>query len=170
MIKFIWSKNELPNLEEQLHQQGINYLFLNHIETLPDHMVGIEIDDLNKNEIKKVIDLIEYEKMQMFFPAHDGFVQLCLKDILYIEAFGDDIIMHLSNQDIEHIKTPLYQLESLLKPFRFIRISKSYIVNVRKIRYIKVALNAKLNVELKDGHKLDVTRSYVKSFKKSLNL
>lgn len=170
MIKIIWSKNELSSLEEKLNQHDIHYVVLDQLEAIPDHMIGIEVDDDKKDEFKKMLDLIEYEKMQMFFPTQEGFVQIHLKDVLYIESFGDDIYMHLIGEKNEHIKKPLYQLEEMLKPYHFIRISKSYIVNIRMITYIKVALNAKLNLELREGTKLDVTRSYVKTFKESLKL
>ncbi len=113
--------------------------------------------------------MIEYEKMQMFFPTQDGYVQLHLHDINYIESFGEEIYVHVRGK-VETIKKPLYQLEEMLKPYHFIRVSKSFIVNARKISYIKVGLNAKLKLELKDGSILEVTRSFVKSFKKSLNL
>lgn len=170
MIKIIWSKNELSSLEDKLNQHDIQYMILDDISMLPEHMIGIQIDDLKKDEFKKMIDIIEYEKMQMFFPTHQGFVQLHLKDILYVESFKDDIYMHMVNHKVENIKKPLYQLESMLNPYHFIRISKSYIVNIRMIQYINVGLNAKLHLELKEGTKLDVTRSFVKSFKESLNL
>jgi DNA-binding LytR/AlgR family response regulator len=170
MIKIIWSKEELSSLEDKLNQQDIHYLVLDDAKSLPKEMIGIQIDDLNQDEFKKIIDMIEYEKMQMFFPTHEGFVQIHLKDILYVESFKDDIYMHMMSHSVEHIKKPLYQLEDLLNPYHFIRISKSYIVNIRMIQYIKVGLNAKLHLELKEGTKLDVTRSFVKSFKKSLNL
>lgn len=170
MIKIIWSKNELSSLEDQLNHHDIHYVILDQLESIPEHMIGIEVEEDKKEEFKKLFNLIEYEKMQMFFPTQEGFVQVHLKDVLYIESFGDDIHMHLIGQKCEHIKKPLYQLEEMLKPYHFIRISKSYIVNVRMITYIKVALNAKLHLELREGTKLDVTRSYVKSFKESLKL
>ncbi len=170
MIKIIWSKNELSSLEEKLNQHDIHYMILDSLDEIPEHMIGIEIDDTNKENFKKTLEVIEYEKMQMFFPTQEGFVQIHLRDIVYVESFKDDIYLHLLGNKTEHIKKPLYQLEEMLIPYHFIRISKSYIVNIRMILYIKVALNAKLNLELKEGTKLDVTRSYVKRFKQGLKL
>lgn len=169
MIKIIWSKDELTHLKEKLNKHHIHFVVLDEQETLPKDMIGIEIDQDQQDTLKKIFQVIEYEKMQMFFPTTDGFVQLHLQDIYFLESFGEDIYAHVHGQ-VEVIKKPLYQLEDLLKPYHFIRISKSYIVNARKISYIKVGLNAKLKLELKDGSILEVTRSFVKSFKESLNL
>ncbi|AUD64764.1 hypothetical protein BK011_03380 [Tenericutes bacterium MZ-XQ] len=169
MIKIIWSKDELTHLKEKLNKHHIHFVVLDEQETLPKDMIGIEIDQDHQDTLKKIFQVIEYEKMQMFFPTNDGFVQLHLQDIYYLESFGEDIYAHVHGK-VEVIKKPLYQLEEMLKPYHFIRISKSYIVNTRKINYIKVGLNAKLKLELKDGSILEVTRSFVKSFKESLNL
>ncbi|MCD4826972.1 MAG: LytTR family transcriptional regulator [Acholeplasmataceae bacterium] len=170
MIKIIWSKDELSTLEKQLHNNQVNYVVSNQLDDLPEHMVGIEIDDQKVDDLKKVIELIEYEKMQMFFPTVDGFVQLYISNIYYIEAFGEDIVCHMKQLNKQHIKKPLYQLEVLLKPYHFVRISKSFIVNLRSIKYIKVGLNAKLHLTLYNHDQLEVTRSFVKAFKKQLNL
>ncbi len=169
MIKIIWSKDELSNLEEKLNQKHIQYVISESFDMLPENTIGIEIDQNQEESLKKVFQVIEYEKMQMFFPTQDGYVQLHLHDINFIESFGEEIYVHVRGK-VETIKKPLYQLEEMLKPYHFIRVSKSFIVNARKISYIKVGLNAKLKLELKDGSILEVTRSFVKSFKKSLNL
>ncbi|BCR36284.1 LytTR family DNA-binding domain-containing protein [Mariniplasma anaerobium] len=170
MIKIIWSKDELSTLEEQLHNNHVNYVLINHLDNLPDHVVGIEIDDEKVDDLKKVIEMIEYEKMQMFFPTLDGFVQLYISNIYYIEAFGEDIVCHMRNLEQQHIKKLLYQLEMILEPYHFVRISKSFIVNLRQIKYIKVGLNAKLHLTLNNQSQLEVTRSFVKKFKKQLDL
>jgi DNA-binding LytR/AlgR family response regulator len=58
----------------------------------------------------------------------------------------------------------------ILEPYHFVRISKSFIVNLRQIKYIKVGLNAKLHLTLNNQTQLEVTRSFVKRFKKHLDL
>lgn len=170
MIKIIWSKDELSKLEEQLNIKQVDYVVASNLDDLPSHMVGIEIDEKNIDDLKKVIELIEYEKMQMFFPTQEGYVQLYISDIYYLESFGEEIVCHMSNHRTATIIKPLYQLEILLEPYHFVRISKSFIVNIRKITYIKVGLNAKLHLTLNDKRHLEVTRSFVKSFKKHLDL
>ena len=68
------------------------------------------------------------------------------------------------------IKQPLYQLEEILKPYYFVRIGKSFIVSVSKIKYIKTTINAKLDLELINGVHLEVSRSFVKKFKNALGI
>jgi DNA-binding LytR/AlgR family response regulator len=65
---------------------------------------------------------------------------------------------------------PLYQLEALLKPYHFVRIGKSFIVNITKIRYIRTGFNAKLDLELVTHEHLTVSRSFVSDFKNALGI
>jgi len=78
--------------------------------------------------------------------------------------------MHLDHQPSQLIKQPLYQLEEMLKPYHFLRIGKSYLVNMTKIRYIRTSFNAKLDLELICGTHLEVSRSFVKDFKYALGI
>ncbi|MFA6801273.1 MAG: LytTR family DNA-binding domain-containing protein, partial [Acholeplasmataceae bacterium] len=113
---------------------------------------------------------IEFEKAQMIFPTSEGFLQVYVHKISYIESFGEDIVMHMMNKDTEMIKKPLYQIETLLKPFQFSRIGKSFIVNLRNIRYIRVTYYAKLELELLNKDIVYVSRSYVSKFKDALGI
>ena len=106
MIKIIWSKDELKNLKEKLNKHHIHFVVLDEQETLPKDTIGIEIAQDQQDTLKKIFQVIEYEKMQMFFPTTDGFVQLHLQDIYYLESFGEDIYAHVHGQ-VEVINKPL---------------------------------------------------------------
>ena len=77
--------------------------------------------------------------------------------------------MHTIHES-QRIRQPLYQLEEMLKPYNFVRIGKSFIVNMNKIRYIRTGFNAKLDLELTDGTHLEVSRSFVNAFKSALGI
>ena len=62
----------------------------------------------------------------------------------------------------------LYELEEILKPKRFQRISKSMLVNLMKIQSIQPALNGRFTILLKSGEKVIISRNYVKAFKSAL--
>ena len=120
--------------------------------------------------MKSFVEKLLHTAYQMIFPTPDGYIQVMIRTITYLEAFGDEIYMHLIDDDSKQLKLPLYQLEDMLKDYQFIRIGKSFIVNIVKIKTIKTSFNAKLLLELVDGTKLEVSRSYVKSFKLALGL
>ena len=49
-------------------------------------------------------------------------------DVIYIEAFGKEIEVH-TRQGTYYAKDRMYQLESLLDPREFLRVSKSVIIS-----------------------------------------
>ena len=57
------------------------------------------------------------------------------------------------------------QLEELLRPRRFCRISKSTLVNLMKIKAIQPDFNGRFTALLRSGEKVLISRSYVKAFK-----
>ena len=64
----------------------------------------------------------------------------------------------------------MYQLESLLDPQVFLRISKSVIIARNHVRKIRPSLSMKYILTLTDGTVVDVTRSYYSDFRRFFNL
>ncbi|MED4219516.1 LytTR family DNA-binding domain-containing protein [Priestia megaterium] len=64
---------------------------------------------------------------------------LSFLEILYIERFGNLTIIHTDEQEIE-IRFSLYKLKDLL-PNYFLRSHKSYIVNIKKVKQMKIIGN-----------------------------
>ena len=67
------------------------------------------------------------------------------------------------------LKQKLYELEAMLD-FRFVRVSKSMVLNIKKIKSVKTAENARMNAALLNGEQVVISRSYVKDLKKRLGL
>ncbi|WP_461614013.1 LytTR family DNA-binding domain-containing protein [Clostridium sp. Marseille-QA1073] len=61
-------------------------------------------------------------------------------------------------------------MEENFKDSDFIRINKSVIINMSKIKTLRPLLNSKIEVTFLSNEKQIVTRSYIKAFKKMLNL
>ena len=62
----------------------------------------------------------------------------------------------------------LYELEELLKPKHFLRVSKAMLVNLMKILAIQPAFNGRFTAVLRSGEKVMISRSYVKALKAAL--
>ena len=67
------------------------------------------------------------------------------------------------------IKKPLYQVEETLSP-DFVRISKTTIVNLKKIARVAPSLKGMMFIELKNGLKDNISRKYLPDFKNALDL
>jgi DNA-binding LytR/AlgR family response regulator len=169
MIKIIWQKEDFNNLSERLKNEYDVELITDPTE-ISHHHVGIMIEEKDYERIAPILKSISKEHKTVFFETKQGWVQQNVLDISHIESFGDEIYLHTQFHQTRVIAMPLYQLESLLKPYDILRISKSYMVNIRYIVYIRTTLNGKLDLELSTGTHLDVTRSFVKSFKDALGI
>ena len=67
------------------------------------------------------------------------------------------------------IKKPLYQVEETLGS-DFVRISKTTIVNLKKIERVAPSLKGMMFIELKNGLKDNISRKYLPGFKQALDL
>ena len=67
------------------------------------------------------------------------------------------------------IKKALYQVEETLTS-DFVRISKTTIVNLKKIERVAPSLKGMMFIQLKNGLKDNISRKYLPDFKKALDL
>ncbi len=169
MLKIIWNKEEVENIRSKL-SKDFDLVLTDDPNEVPKDKVGIILDDSDLEKIRPILEMMAIERSQVVFQTPQGYVQLNVTDISYLEAYGEDIYMHGTEITNQIIKQPLYQLEEILKPYHFVRIGKSFIVNISKIRYIRTAFNAKLDIELISGTHLEVSRSFVKDFKNALGI
>lgn len=89
------------------------------------------------------------------------------EEILYFEG-QDNAVFCISLKGKFLVKNKLYELE-LLADRGFVRISKASIVNIMNITEIIPWFASKLLLKLKNNHEIEVTRSYLKSFKDFLD-
>ena len=91
------------------------------------------------------------------------------KDILRIYAANGKVYAVLpSGEDV--IRLRLYEAEERLKPFRFVRISNSEIINLKKVGSFDLSFAGTICVTLTDGSKTYVSRRYVTKIKEVLGI
>ncbi len=125
---------------------------------LIDH--GMEIDE----EADYVILESESCKEYINCKDKDKAVHIPVEDIVYAESIGHDVFVYTMDKQYRY-SNRLYQLEDSLKRTDFVRISKSVLINKKKVKQIKAALSQKFVVTLENDVKVDVTRSYYIAFK-----
>lgn len=94
----------------------------------------------------------------------EGIVIVNTENICYMESVGHDVYVYADNMQYK-TRLRIYQLEKLLPPNQFIRVSNSIIIKKNSIRHIKPALSCKFHLTLINGDVVDVTRSYYYKFK-----
>ncbi|WP_333879133.1 LytTR family DNA-binding domain-containing protein [Flavobacterium sp.] len=91
-------------------------------------------------------------------------ISILLSDIYYFSACTPYVGIHHPNKKYLNTNT-LKSLSALLDGNRFVRIHKSYIVNVDKVIMCQSRLNGDYDITLTDGTILRVSRVYAKNFK-----
>ena len=122
---------------------------------------GIEIDD----EAEFV--LLQKDKFIGHISVKDdrgAKKMMSVEDIVTIESYGRTIEIHTA-QEVYTTSERLYQLESMLDPDKFLRVSNSVIIAADQIKEIIPAFHMRFTLKMKNGDRVDVTRNYYKKFK-----
>lgn len=101
--------------------------------------------------------------------SEKGITMLLPKDIYYFESVDNKVFAYCEKQVYE-VRKKLYELESELSGTDFLRISKSTIVDLSKIRNLSPAFNGRLEALLRNGERIVISRQYVPALKKKLDL
>ena len=138
----------------------------------PDDPLRLELENLGfEADPQSEYVILKRSRNAAYLPARkdDTTFYLDVKDLIYIESLGHDILIHTLD-GVYHSGERLKQLEKLLDSDQFLRISNSCIVNLRRIRRIESSLLQKFILHLEDGSRVDVTRSYYYIFKDRLGI
>jgi DNA-binding LytR/AlgR family response regulator len=107
--------------------------------------------------------MVQVHHKDLYIKTDSKIVKVNLKDLLYVEALADYVIIHTgTNRYIVH--STMKGIEKKLAPAEFVRVHRSYIVNVEKIDSIEdlsIIINKKL---------IPIGASYKENFIKRLNI
>ena len=84
---------------------------------------------------------------------------LDVDDIYYIEAEGNYVGVH-NGQKSYLLRETISGLESQLDPKKFLRIHRSTIVKIDKIKELQPWFHGEYHVILENGHQLTLSRNY----------
>lgn len=120
------------------------------------------------SNVKEIVHFIKSRQGSVDVKNGDMKYNIPIVDIFYVESVDDRTFIYLSG-DCYETAHKLYELEEILNERRFIRISKSVIVNLLKIECVKPALNGRYLCHLKNGEDVIISRKYVPEFKEKLS-
>lgn len=130
--------------------------------------------DIHTNEltdnISKAINILESEDSNEMLAVKKGsdITLLEFKDIYMLRVEEKQVKVYTQSSTYL-IKKPLYQVEETLTS-NFVRISKTTIVNLKKIERVAPSLRGMMFIELKNGLKDNISRKYLPDFKHALDL
>ncbi len=97
--------------------------------TLP--RLSKSIDKVQK--LQKSENLSFKESDFIFIKSEGRFVKLNIEDVLYIETLGDYVVFNLENQKKHIVYSSLKAMDQKLSNPVFVKVHRSYIVNISKI-------------------------------------
>src|SRR5829696_5734389 len=89
-------------------------------------------------------------------------------DVAWAEAKGPHVLLH-TKQGVFEIRDTLARLEASLDARRFVRIHRSYIVNLGQIKELQPWFGGDAVLVLHDGQQLKVSRTYRAQLRQRLN-
>jgi len=117
--------------------EAFNYDFINDYLVKPIQGVRFDraIERAMLKKVKKVIPAstnLDFSLNELFINIDKRLVKIVIPSIKYVRAEGDyiDIITETRNYTVH---TSLKKIEEKLTPFNFLRIHRSYIINLNKI-------------------------------------
>lgn len=129
----------------------------------------IHTNELTDN-IHQAIALLEDDsKMDMLAVKKGKDISFLDFDEIFMIRVEDKQVIVYTQEDKYSIKKALYQVEESLNP-SFVRISKTTIVNIKKIDRVAPSLKGMMFIMLKNGLKDNISRKYLPEFKKALDL
>ena len=130
--------------------------------------------DIHTNEltdnITKAMSILESDESSGMLAVKKGldFALLEFSDV-YMFRVEDKQVKVYTEKGEYQIKKPLYQVEETLTS-DFVRISKTTIVNLKKVERVAPSLKGMMFIQLKNGLKDNISRKYLPDFKQALDL
>ena len=119
------------------------------------------------DEIQEIVSFVKSRQGQLSATRDGKRFEVPVMDLFYAESVDDRVFLYTASDSYE-IRMKLYELEDLLKNKRFLRISKSMLVNLMKISSVRPALNGRFSAILKNDEEVIISRKYVPALKQVL--
>ena len=124
-----------------------------------------QIDD----EIMRLKYHIELFDKKLQAKKDDEWRFVSLFDILYFESVDNRTFLY-TKDDVMEIKRRLYELEIILSEKDFIRISKSQIININKVKSLRPEISRTILATMCNGEQLYISRKYAPAIRRLISI
>ena len=137
-----------------------------HIPTDQPEVLEIRCHKIT-DEIEEIISFVKSGQGQIGARKDGRDVEIPVTDIFYAESVDNRVFIYTAKDSFE-VRQKLYELEEKLNVRSFIRIQKSMLLNLMKIKAIKPALGGRYSALLKNDEEIIISRKYVTGLKNAL--
>jgi len=135
-IIFVTAYNEFT--EQALHLSAVDYLLKPVREDLLVEAVKRATQRISYKSGNKPLETLMHnmrhqagpQRMKLCIPSTKGFEVIEIQNIIYIEADSNYSNFHLVNKHVICASKPMLEYATLLEDCNFIRIHKSYVINL----------------------------------------
>lgn len=119
------------------------------------------------DQVREIVTFIKTRQGQLTGIQDGNQYEIPVTDICYVEAVDNRVFLY-TGQQVYETRQKLYELEEVLREKYFLRISKSMLLNLMKIKSIRPALNGRFMAILQSGEEIIISRKYVPALKETL--
>lgn len=141
-------------------------------ENFQDEHVDVYYSNM-RPVIKQIIDTVNSERPVLSGrPADEDLddgeeIILDPKEIYYLDHIDRKLFAYTSD-GVYRLMNTLAVCEDMLWNYGFVRVSKSNLINIYKIKQLKPDINMKVYASFDNGERICINRSYKKSFNEYL--
>ena len=121
-------------------------------------------------EVENIMNIISQQNPSIISGIKDEKLEIIDENAI-IAVFAQDGKVYADTKNgIYELKLRLYELENILDKTRFVRISKSDIINLKAVKNFDLSFTGTISVEMKNGKISYVSRRFVSKIKKILGV
>ena len=142
------------------------------IDTNIEEPVALITTPRMTEEVTRVVDFISKldDITTVISGIRDDKVELLEQESIFRIYAEEGKVLARTESGLYQIRLRLYELEERLDDSKFVRISNSEIVNLKKVKSLDLSFVGTICMELSNGEVSYVSRRYVSKIKKKLGL
>jgi DNA-binding LytR/AlgR family response regulator len=148
----------LEHLLYEYRKDAFTYLLFSGAYVALNYIFA-RIDDRLRPAEPEVVAVPTAPLTRLVVRKRDKEVLVAAEEIGWIEAAGNYAILHVGGEKHE-IRSSLARLEGELDPASFVRVHKSAIVNIGRVREVEPWFNGDYRIRLQDGTEVPLSRRY----------
>ena len=121
-------------------------------------------------EVEDIINIISQQNLSIISGIKDEKLEIIDENEIISIFAQDGKIYADTKKGVYEIKLRLYELENILDKTKFVRISKSEIINLKAVKNFDLSFTGTISVEMKNGKISYVSRRFVAKIKKILGV
>ena len=128
------------------------------------------LTDVMTEEVNDILKKLSESAPQVLSGIRAGSLEVLEQEDLIRAYANQGKVFAVTESGVYQLRLRLYELEERLDKARFVRISNSEIVNLKKVRSFDLGLTGTICVRLADGTVTYVSRRYVSKIKHILGV